>query len=77
MVVVTHAKFLEENVRQDHVLGVALDLVCKFAGTGAGNFFDEAGSFFPDSVVGGVGLKSIEVLRHCSDVLVDGPLVIV
>lgn len=75
--VITKAKFLKENVRHDHIFGVAFDLVGKFTRTGAGHFFDEICSLGPDSVVGGVGLKGVEIFGESSNILINGPLVVI
>lgn len=75
--VVTKAELLEENIRHEHVFGVALDLVNEFTGLGAGDLFDEAGRSFADAIVGGMSLEGVEILSESADVFVDRPFVIV
>ena len=74
---VTHAEFFEKNVGNEHVLGIALDLMGEFAHAGARDFFDKVSGLFADAAEGAVGLQSVEVFCESADVFINGPFVVI
>ena len=71
------AEFLEENIWDEHVFGVALDLMSEFAHAGTSDFFDKVSGLFADAAEGAVGLQGVEVFCESPDVFVDGPFVVI
>ena len=74
---IAHAEFLEENIWDEHVFGVALDLMSEFAHAGTSDLFDKVSGFFADAAEGAVGLQGVEVFCESADVFINGPFVVV
>ena len=74
---VTHAEFFEENVGNEHVLGIAFDLMGKLSHAGARDFFDKVSGLFADAAEGAVGLQGVEVFCESADVFINGPFVVI
>ena len=74
---IPHAEFLEENIWDEHVFGVALDLMSEFAHAGTSDFFDKVSGLFADAAEGAVGLQGVEVFCESANVFINGPFVVV
>ena len=74
---IPHAEFLEQHVLEQQVFGPFLHPVGEGAGRLAGDFLNKLRGLPADGGIGGVGLERVEIAGDGSDILVDGPLVVV